>query len=94
MKLYTKEQATPKLHDYLLSAVAPRPIAFVSTVNENGDYNLAPFSFFNVFGSNPPILVFSPARSGRTAATKNTHDNIKLTNDVLSILRTRTCCIK
>lgn len=66
----------PKLHEYLLSAVAPRPIAFVSTVDKEGNANLSPFSFFNVFGSNPPTLVFSPARSGRTGATKNTHDNV------------------
>lgn len=66
----------PKLHEYLLSAVAPRPIAFVSTIDKNGNANLSPFSFFNVFGSNPPTLIFSPARSGRTGATKNTHDNV------------------
>lgn len=66
----------PKLHEYLLSAVAPRPIAFVSTMDKEGNVNLSPFSFFNVFGSNPPTLVFSPARSGRTGATKNTHDNV------------------
>ena len=66
----------PKLHDYLLSAVAPRPIAFVSTIDKDGNVNLSPFSFFNCFGSNPPTLVFSPARSGRTGATKHTHDNV------------------
>lgn len=66
----------PKVHEYLLSAIAPRPIAFVSTIDEAGNANLAPFSFFNVFGSNPPTLIFSPARSGRTGATKNTHDNV------------------
>ncbi len=66
----------PKLHEYLLHAIAPRPIAFVSTIDKNGVVNLAPFSFFNCFGSNPPTLVYSPARSGRTGATKNTHDNV------------------
>ncbi len=65
-----------KLHEHLLSAIAPRPIAFVSTIDKNGNVNLSPFSFFNCFGSNPPVLVFSPARSGRTGATKNTHDNV------------------
>lgn len=70
------ELAIPKLHEYLLTAVAPRPIAFVSTTDKNGTANLAPFSFFNCFGSNPPTLVFSPARSGKTGATKNTHDNV------------------
>ncbi len=68
--------AIPKLHEHLLSAVAPRPIAFATTIDKDGNVNLAPFSFFNCFGSNPPMLVFSPARSGKTGATKNTHDNV------------------
>lgn len=68
--------AIPKLHEHLLSAVAPRPIAFATTIDKEGNVNLAPFSFFNCFGSNPPTLVFSPARSGKTGATKNTHDNV------------------
>jgi flavin reductase (DIM6/NTAB) family NADH-FMN oxidoreductase RutF len=68
--------AQPKVHDLLLSAIAPRPIAFVSTIDENGVYNLAPFSFFNVFSSNPPIAIFSPARSGRTGEPKHTHTNV------------------
>jgi flavin reductase (DIM6/NTAB) family NADH-FMN oxidoreductase RutF len=70
------ELPTPKLHEYLLGCVAPRPIAFVSTIDSKGNVNLAPFSFFNVFGSNPPTLVFSPARSGRTGKTKHTLDNL------------------
>src|SRR5688572_19453247 len=70
------EISIPKLHEHLLHAIAPRPIAFVSTIDKNGTVNLAPFSFFNCFGSNPPTLVFSPARSGRTGATKHTHDNV------------------
>lgn len=76
LSIKPSEVPTPKLHEYLLSAVAPRPIAFVSTIDKRGNVNLSPFSFFNVFGSNPPILVFSPARSGRTAYPKNTHDNV------------------
>jgi flavin reductase (DIM6/NTAB) family NADH-FMN oxidoreductase RutF len=68
--------AIPKLHEHLLSAVAPRPIAFATTIDKEGNVNLAPFSFFNCFGSNPPTLVFSPARSGKTGATKHTHDNV------------------
>lgn len=48
----------PQLHAYLLGAVGPRPIAFASTIDENGNVNLAPFSFFNVFSANPPILIF------------------------------------
>ena len=70
------ETPQPKFHELMLSAVAPRPIAFVSTVDKEGQPNLSPFSFFNVFGSNPPICVFSPARSGRTGQTKNTFDNV------------------
>ena len=51
--------STAKLHGYLLSSVAPRPIAFASTIDEDGNPNLSPFSFFNVFGSNPPIMVLT-----------------------------------
>ena len=72
-----KEIPVPKLHHYLLGGVGPRPIALASTVDKDGNPNLSPFSFFNVFSANPPIMVFSPARSGRTGATKNTFDNVK-----------------
>lgn len=64
------------VYNYLSSAVAPRPICFASTIDQNGQVNLSPFSFFNLFGSNPPILVFSPVRSGRDNTTKNTLDNV------------------
>jgi len=70
-----KSLAIPQLHQYLLGGVGPRPICFASTIDANGVPNLAPFSPFNVFSANPPIVVFSPARSGRTGATKNTYDN-------------------
>ena len=66
-----------QLHGYLLGAIGPRPIAFASTIDENGNANLAPFSFFNVFSANPPIMIFSPARSGRTNTTKDTYNNVK-----------------
>jgi flavin reductase (DIM6/NTAB) family NADH-FMN oxidoreductase RutF len=72
-----KEIPVPKLHHYLLGAVGPRPIAFASTIDKDGNPNLAPFSFFNVFSANPPIMVFSPARSGRTNTTKDTYENVK-----------------
>ena len=72
-----KEIPVPKLHHYLLGAVGPRPIAFASTIDKEGNPNLAPFSFFNVFSANPPIMVFSPARSGRTNTTKDTYENVK-----------------
>lgn len=72
-----KELEIPHLHHLLLGAVGPRPIAFASTVDAEGNPNLSPFSFFNVFSANPPIMVFSPARSGRTNTTKDTYENVK-----------------
>lgn len=78
-----KELPIPKLHQYLLGAIGPRPIAFASTINEDGIPNLAPFSFFNVFSANPPILIFSPARSGRTGETKDTYKNVKKIPEVV-----------
>jgi len=78
-----KELPIPKLHQYLLGAIGPRPIAFASTIDENGNSNLAPFSFFNVFSANPPILIFSPARSGRTNTTKDTYNNVKVVPEVV-----------
>ncbi len=77
------EIPVPKLHHYLLGAVGPRPIAFAATVDENGNDNLAPFSFFNVFSANPPIMIFSPARSGRTNETKDTYNNVKNVPEVV-----------
>lgn len=78
-----KEIPVPKLHHYLLGAIGPRPIAFASTVDADGNDNLAPFSFFNVFSANPPILIFSPARSGRTNTTKDTYNNVKVVPEVV-----------
>jgi len=78
-----KELPIPKLHGYLLGAVGPRPIAFASTIDEDGVPNLAPFSFFNVFSANPPIMIFSPARSGRTNTTKDTYNNVKKIAEVV-----------
>ena len=72
-----KELSVPEVHHLLLGAVGPRPIAFASTIDKEGNPNLAPFSFFNVFSANPPILIFSPARSGRTNTTKDTFENVK-----------------
>ncbi len=66
----------PELHSILLTAVAPRPICFASTVDKEGNVNLSPFSFFNVFSSNPPVMIFSPSRSGRDNSLKHTHENI------------------
>src|SRR5690606_5966873 len=76
MVIDPKETHFSKVHGYLLSAVVPRPIAFASTVDKEGNVNLSPFSFFNCFGANPPILVFSPARRGRDNTVKNTYENV------------------
>ena len=78
-----KELSVAKLHAYLLSAVAPRPIAFASTIDANGNPNLSPFSFFNVFSANPPILIFSPARRVRNNTTKHTLENVIATKEVV-----------
>ncbi|TCP28561.1 flavin reductase (DIM6/NTAB) family NADH-FMN oxidoreductase RutF [Tenacibaculum skagerrakense] len=78
-----KEISTGKLHQYLLGAIAPRPIAFASTIDEDGNPNLSPFSFFNVFGANPPIMIFSPARSVRNNTTKHTLDNAEVVKEVV-----------
>lgn len=77
------ELAVPEIHRYLLGAVGPRPIAFAATVDKRGNHNLAPFSFFNVFSANPPIMIFSPARSGRTNTTKDTYNNVKEVPEVV-----------
>lgn len=75
--------STPELQGYLQGAIAPRPIAFASTIDENGNPNLSPFSFFNVFSANPPILVFSPARRVRGNTTKHTLENAMATKEVV-----------
>jgi flavin reductase (DIM6/NTAB) family NADH-FMN oxidoreductase RutF len=71
------------LHRILLTAVAPRPIAFASTIDQNGNANLSPFSCFNVFGVNPSTLIFSPSRSGRTNELKDTLLNVKEVPEVV-----------
>lgn len=83
MRIIPGEIKTGLLHSYLLGAVAPRPICFASTLDSEGTPNLAPFSFFNVFGSNPPILVFSPARRVRDNTVKHTLENIYATKEVV-----------
>ena len=83
LSINPQEISTKKLHSYLLGAVAPRPIAFASTVDMDGNPNLSPFSFFNVFGANPPILIFSPARRVKNNTTKHTLDNALATKQVV-----------
>lgn len=89
---------TPQLHQYLVGAVAPRPIAFVSTVDQEGHPNLAPYSFFNVFSSNPPICVFSSNRRVSNNTTKDTLHNVEATRECVinvvpfSIVRQMALC--
>jgi len=74
---------TADLHQYLLGSVAPRPIALASTIDENGIANVAPYSFFNAFSSNPPILVFSSNRKVKDNTTKDTLHNIENNKEVV-----------
>jgi flavin reductase (DIM6/NTAB) family NADH-FMN oxidoreductase RutF len=71
-----KEVSVSVLHGYLQGSVAPRPIAFASTIDKDGNVNLSPFSFFNVFGTNPPTLIFSPNRRVRDGSQKHTLENV------------------
>ncbi|MFN4971842.1 MAG: flavin reductase family protein [Bacteroidota bacterium] len=64
------------LQALLQGAIAPRPVCFASTIDKNGHVNLSPFSFFNIFSTKPPILIFSPARRGRDNTTKHTLENV------------------
>lgn len=74
--IYPKDLSVPELQAILQGAVAPRPIAFASTIDKEGNVNLSPFSFFNLFSANPPILIFSPSRRVRDNTTKHTLDNV------------------
>lgn len=78
-----KDVPVPVLHHYLQGAVAPRPIAFASTVDKEGNVNLSPFSFFNLFGTKPPTLIFSPNRRVRDATNKHTLENVQEVDEVV-----------
>ena len=78
-----KSIETAKLQGYLQSSVGPRPIAFASTMDAEGNPNVSPFSFFNVFSANPPILIFSPARRVRDNSIKHTLINVEATKEVV-----------
>jgi hypothetical protein len=78
-----KDVSSAQLQGYLQSAVGPRPIAFASTIDKNGVPNLSPFSFFNIFSANPPILIFSPARRVRDNTIKHTLINAEATREVV-----------
>ncbi|WP_343523641.1 flavin reductase family protein [Pedobacter sp.] len=76
LSLNTSDLTPVELQNYLQYAIAPRPICFASTVDAEGNINLSPFSFFNMFSTNPPICVFSPARRVRDNTTKHTLENV------------------
>jgi len=78
-----KIEKTSTVHKYILGAVAPRPIAFASTIDNDGNLNLSPFSFFNAFSANPPILIFSPARRVRGNTIKHTLENVLENKEVV-----------
>lgn len=78
-----QELPTKEVHAMLLGMVAPRPIAFVSSIDKKGKPNLSPFSFFNIFSSNPPILVFSPSRRVRDNTEKDTLRNVRAVSEVV-----------
>ena len=75
--------SVPKFHHLMLGAIAPRPIALASTIDRDGQPNLSPFSFFNAFGANPPVVVFSPSRRGLNNTTKHTYENVKEVPEVV-----------
>lgn len=83
LHLVPGEVPTPELHGYLLGAIGPRPIALASTMDREGNPNLAPFSFFNIFGTRPPTLVFSPSRRVRDNTSKHTLENVLATMEVV-----------
>ncbi|MCF8429324.1 MAG: flavin reductase family protein [Bacteroidia bacterium] len=84
MKTITpKELPLAEFHNALLTAIAPRPICFASTMDVDGNSNLSPFSFFNIFGSNPTTLIFSPARRVRDNTIKHTLENVIATKEVV-----------
>lgn len=72
-----------EFHAYMTSAIAPRPIAFVSSCNRDGGINLSPFSFYNAFGSNPPLIIFSPSLRGKDGGLKNTLENVREVDEVV-----------
>jgi len=83
LKIDPKSTSLLKLQGYILGAVAPRPIAFASTIDKKGNPNLSPFSFFNAFSANPPVCIFSPSRRARDNTTKHTFENVKEVGEVV-----------
>jgi flavin reductase (DIM6/NTAB) family NADH-FMN oxidoreductase RutF len=83
MLIIPQQVSTAQLHQYLLGAVAPRPICFASTIDAQGRSNLSPYSFFNVFGSKPTTLIFSPSRRVRDNTIKHTLENVMANGEVV-----------
>jgi flavin reductase (DIM6/NTAB) family NADH-FMN oxidoreductase RutF len=83
LRIDPKEISIPVLQRYMQGAIVPRPIAFASTTDSEGNINLSPFSFFNLFSTNPPVLVFSPSRRGRDNTIKHTLENIRQVKEVV-----------
>ena len=83
MTLYFKDLPIVDAQNFLQHAIAPRPICFASTIDAAGNVNLAPFSFFNMFSSNPPIVIFSPARRVRNNTTKHSLQNVEEIKEVV-----------
>jgi len=83
MAIDPKETTVQRFQSMIQGAVGPRPIAFASTIDKAGRPNLSPFSFFNIFGVNPPVLVFSPSRRGRDNTTKHTFENVREVPEVV-----------
>lgn len=76
LTIKTSDLSPAQLQNYLQYAIAPRPICFATTIDKAGNINLSPFSFFNLFSTNPPLCIFSPARRVRDNTTKHTLENI------------------
>ncbi|HQW85051.1 MAG TPA: flavin reductase family protein [Ferruginibacter sp.] len=83
MVINLKELKPADAQNYLQHAIAPRPICFASTIDKDGNINLSPFSFFNLFSSNPPIVIFSPARRVRNNTTKHSLENVQEVPEVV-----------
>lgn len=83
MKLDIRTLSTVEIQNYLQHAIAPRPVCFASTIDKEHNVNLSPFSFFNMFSSNPPVVIFSPARRVRNNTTKHTLENLKQVPEVV-----------
>src|ERR1700755_2711433 len=76
MQLNLKDLTPADIQNYLNYIIAPRPICFASTIDKDGNVNLSPFSFFNLFSSNPPVVIFSPARRVRDNTVKHSFENV------------------